>query len=101
MVETIFNGCEALLWLVFAAVVAVRFRNSAGRLRRTSRAMAVFFVLFSASDVIEMQTGAWWRPLGLLLFKGVCLIGLLWCFAALIRGERTAASAGESADKHD
>jgi hypothetical protein len=83
MIETIFNGCEATLWLVFAVIVAVRFRNSEIGIRRTARIMAVFFVLFAASDVIEMQTGAWWRPPGLLILKGACLVGLTWSFVVL------------------
>jgi hypothetical protein len=83
MIETIFNGCEATLWLVFAVIVAVRFRNSEIGIRRTARVMAAFFVLFAASDVIEMQTGAWWRPPGLVVLKGGCLVGLTWSFVVL------------------
>ncbi len=88
MVETIFNGCEAMLWLVFAAIVVVRFRHSDDSVRRTARLTGLFIVLFAASDVIEIQTGAWWRPPGLLLLKGVCLIGLIWGFAVLRQSSR-------------
>jgi hypothetical protein len=88
MVETIFNGCEAILWLVFAVIVAVRFRHSEIGIRRTAHVMAVFFVVFAASDVVEMQTGAWWRPPGLLVLKGVCLVGLTLSFVVLLRRVR-------------
>jgi hypothetical protein len=87
-IETIFNGCEAGLWLIFAVVVAVLYRRAEARTRRRSRWMAAFFVLFAVSDIIEMQTGAWWRPAGLLVLKGVCLVGLTWCFVALRRNVR-------------
>jgi len=85
MVETIFNGCEAALWMAFAVVVVLRFRTAAPSARRVAGTMALFFVLFGISDLIEMQTGAWWRPLGLLIFKGACLTGLIWCFVGLVR----------------
>ncbi len=95
MVETIFNGGEALLWLAFAVIVAIRFHCAPLRVRRSARAMAVFFFLFAVSDVIEMQTGAWWRPLGLLIFKAVCLAGLTGCFVVLIRAIRVEATDGK------
>ena len=88
MLETVFNACEAGLWLIFAVVVAVRFRRAPVAARRVARVMALFFVLFGASDLIEIETGAWWRPPGLLALKGVCLVGLTGCFVLLLRRER-------------
>jgi hypothetical protein len=82
---TVFNGCEAVLWSVLAFVVAMRFRKSEVGLRRLAWVMAALLVAFAVSDVIEMQTGAWWRPVGLLVLKGVCLAGLTGCFVAMIR----------------
>lgn len=101
MVETIFNAGEALLWLAFAVIVAVRFHRAPQRIRRTARAMAGFFVLFAVSDVIEMQTGAWWRPLGLLILKAVCLAGLTWCFFVLVRAMRADVMSRKAADRMD
>jgi len=101
MVETIFNAAEALLWLVFAAIVAVRFHHTPRRVRRTARVMAVFFVLFAVSDVIEMETGAWWRPLGLLILKAACLAGLTWCFFVMVRAMRADATSRNAVDRMD
>jgi hypothetical protein len=42
--------------------------------------VGTLFVLFGSSDVVEAQTGAWWRPLWLLAWKGVCLGSLGWCY---------------------
>jgi hypothetical protein len=83
----IFNACEAVLWMVVAIAVAVRYvrRGTASRTRRVAIVTAVFLVLFGVSDVIEMQTGAWWRPPGLLALKAFCLIGLVVCFSLLVR----------------
>ena|SRR5579872_860226 len=73
---TLFNGCEAILWVVLAAVVGVRFRTAAPKARRVSRALAALLVAFGVSDVIEIYTGAWWRPPAQMIFKGLCLVGL-------------------------
>jgi hypothetical protein len=85
---TVFNGLEALLWSVLAVVVAVRFRKSDAGMRRLSRMTAALLAAFAVSDVIEMHTGAWWRPVGLLILKGVCVAGLTGCFVAMIRRVR-------------
>ena len=101
MVERVFNGGEAFLWLAYAVIVAVRFHRAPQRLRRTARAMAMIFILFAVSDVIEMRTGAWWRPLGLLLLKAACLAGLLWGFVTLARELRADGASRNSAGKPD
>jgi hypothetical protein len=88
MLEAVFNACEAGLWLTFAVVVAVRYRRAEAGVRCVARVMALLFVLFGISDLIEIETGGWWRPPGLLVFKGACLIGLTWCFVALWRRKR-------------
>jgi hypothetical protein len=85
---TVFNGLEALLWSVLPVVIAVRFRKSDAGLRRLSWMTVALLVAFAVSDVIELQTGAWWRPVGLLVLKGVCLAGLTVCFVAMIRRVR-------------
>jgi hypothetical protein len=100
MVERVFNGGEAFLWLAFAVIVAVRFHRAPRRVRRTARGLAIIFVLFAVSDVVEMRTGAWWRPPGLLFFKAACLAGLLWGFVTLAR-ELRADGARNSADRLD
>jgi hypothetical protein len=92
MLETVLNGCEAGLWLTFAVIVVRRYRRAQAGVRRVACVMALFFILFGVSDLIEFETGAWWRPPALLIFKGVCLIGLTCCFVALVRRERAGRS---------
>lgn len=43
---------------------------------------SVSFLFFGISDIIEIYTGAWWRPLGLLFLNISCVIGLLLSFYA-------------------
>ncbi len=74
------NYAEAGLWLVVAAtffVLAARARTGA---RSRCVLAGILFALFGLSDVVEVQTGAWWRPWWLLLWKAsgvVALAGLL------------------------
>ena len=92
MLETVFNACEAGLWLTLAVVVGIRYRRAPAGVRSVARVMALHFVLFGVSDLIEIETGAWWRPPALLIFKGACLIGLTCCFVVLVRRERAGRS---------
>ncbi len=81
----IFNACEAVLWFAMAIAVMLRYRRATIGTRRIARGTATFLALFAASDLIEIQTGAWWRPTGLLILKGVCLVGLIGGFGLLRR----------------
>ena len=73
------NSLEALLWgfialsLLISSIFHPRHR---GRLLLAS----LTFLLFGLSDLVEISTGAWWRPWWLLLWKAACLIALflLW-----------------------
>jgi hypothetical protein len=85
----VFNACEAALWFAMAIAVMLRYRRVAIGMRRIAHGTATFLVLFAASDLIEMQTGAWWRPVGLLILKGVCVVGLVGGFGLLVRRSRS------------
>jgi len=74
------NYIEAGLWIsigVGFAIAAVRRKGIAytGSGRSKCRIAAVHFILFGLSDLVEAHTGAWYRPLWLLLWKGACLVG--------------------------
>ncbi len=74
MFETI-NYLEAALW----CIIGLGFLFVAGvkpRIRARCVVLGVVFVAFGASDIVEVQTGAWWRPWWLLLWKGAC-VGIL------------------------
>jgi hypothetical protein len=81
----LFNACEAVLWLAMAVVVAFRYWQAKVRTRRIAQGTTVFLALFAVSDLIEMHTGAWWRPPGLLVLKAVCVVGLVAGFGWLWR----------------
>ena len=116
MIHTWGNIVEGTVWIVIAGVIlarahrqreadtSVRTDRPAGndssataeqarRTRTLAHCAAASFVLFGISDFVEVGTGAWYRPIGLLAWKGACLITLVWC---LIRYRRLAQTNSES-----
>lgn len=75
----LFNGFEAAFWFGLAGFVFWRFGRAGSPMRRLALQATGWLLLFGVSDVIEVFTGAWWRPLGLLILKGACLCGLFYC----------------------
>ena len=73
------NRVEMFLWLLMAVVVYVKTRRGAAGVVRLGWAAVVLLVLFGVSDAVESVTGAWWRPWWLLVWKGVCVVGLVVC----------------------
>lgn len=69
------NYLEAVVWWVMGVVVL-----AAGIRRRehlwAGVVAALTLVAFGFSDVVEVGTGAWWRPWWLLVWKVVC-VGVL------------------------
>lgn len=76
-----FNYFEAGLWFVIAIVMLVR-----GRLKQPWRwRLPLAFAAFGVSDLIEVQTGAWWEPWWLLALKAACVLVFLLAWRALRR----------------
>jgi len=82
MLDTI-NFYEALLWLAVGAgfLISLIKRDQRG----AKLAAAVTFVAFGFSDFVEMDTGAWWRPWWLFVWKGVCVIVMVVLFVTYCR----------------
>jgi len=86
------NLLEAVLWLLFAGVFSVLGWRACGRKRRLFTVLAAAFVLFGCSDLIEARTGAWWRPLWLLLLKAGCIGAFgyaLWEYRRIQKSEHS------------
>jgi hypothetical protein len=72
MFKTI-NHAEAALWCAIGIgflIVAI----AVPRNRSRCILLGVVFIAFGGSDVVEVQTGAWWRPWWLLGWKAACLL---------------------------
>ncbi len=78
--EVVGNYLEGVFWISVGLVLGIAGRRSNPGFKKLSLIASVLFVLFGISDFIEAQTGAWWRPLWLLAWKGMCLIALAWCY---------------------
>lgn len=75
-----FNFFEGLLWLGLSAIF---FKIKVFKKQPDKKAdyiVAVLLIFFGISDFIEMKTGAWWKPLWLLGWKGINLFALIFTF---------------------
>lgn len=79
-IHSVGNAIEAGVWFVLAAVVFVAGLRRVD-VRRIAWSASGTLVLFGLSDLVEITTGAWWRPWWLLVWKGSCIVALaalLW-----------------------
>jgi len=85
----LFNAIEAAWWIGLGAVLLVRpLRNDS---RRHRRMLAACLIVFGASDVIEIWSGAWWRPWWLAALKigcGFLIASLVLLWYRQASGER-------------
>ena len=86
MFETV-NYVEAALWCVIGiSFLFVAIAASGNRSR--CLLLGVAFIAFGGSDVVEVQTGAWWRPWWLLVWKGACLLIMVEQLVQYVRRRR-------------
>ena len=74
------NYVEAVLWMTIGAYVIVRARQRGGGVGRVHWVLAIALLVSGVSDLVEANTGAWWRPPWLLVWKGGCLLVFLGVF---------------------
>jgi hypothetical protein len=82
------NYIEAGLWSSIGVGFAIAALRQAGLVRKRCWIAAITFVLFGISDLVESQTGAWYRPIWLLIWKGVCLLIFAWLLVNYFRDRR-------------
>ncbi|NEQ41413.1 MAG: hypothetical protein F6K40_36555 [Okeania sp. SIO3I5] len=79
ILETVYrkgNYIEAGIWFIFAGAFAISAINNR-ELVRLHRIVATFtFLLFGLSDIVEVQTGAWWHPWWLFVWKSLCVLSM-------------------------
>jgi len=77
-----FNYIESALWFVIAIGLIIK-SISIGRTSSLFSIVviaAISFIAFGISDIIEANTGAWWRPTGLLILKACCIFSFIVCY---------------------
>jgi len=81
------NLAEAMIWFGFSLrywLKSKQGRPLQANLQRQiwkqqiCRWISVDFLAFGVSDLVEIDTQAWWRPWWLLLWKASCIAGLVW-----------------------
>lgn len=87
-IHALFNYAEAGFWAVAAFVVLWRCRRSPPARGRIGACASMAFLAFGASDLVEVQTGAWFRPWWLLVWKVSCGVALVACWLAWARRDR-------------
>ena len=85
----LFNLVEAVWWGIVAVVIAITGGRARDMTPRVRWGLAAAFLAFGVSDLIEIATGAWWRPLGLLLLKAACVCGIVAGLASWFAARRT------------
>ena len=91
--EVVFNQAEALLWLCISLGILVYSLIQKIRRKPVSFFQLLLipsFALFGFSDLVEAQTGAWWRPWWLLVIKAACIVSFLICFCSLAKKSKNA-----------
>jgi hypothetical protein len=89
MIHTWGNVIEGIFWIVLAVIVAARTRSLPRPHRRIGLGATVALVVFGVSDFVEVSTGAWYRPIWLLVLKCVCLVVLVGCLFGSFRTGRS------------
>jgi hypothetical protein len=89
------NALEAALWVTMAIGFGAYAMRVQGGLRRRCLMAAVLLAMFGLSDIIEISTGAWWRPWWLLAWKVACVAGLAMLLAEHVLRQRSRSRAME------
>ncbi len=80
MFHSVFNYIESVFWIIISLILFLKTRGKI-KVKPEVRYIAVIsFFLFGISDIIEVQSGAWWTPWWLLLLKFICILSFIFCF---------------------
>jgi hypothetical protein len=77
LIERVYNWAEVVLWGAIAIACLIRALTYTGTKRRLLAIAAVSFAIFAVTDVLEVESGAWWEPPWLLALKAACVATLL------------------------
>ena len=79
------NYIEAFLWFCFAIGFAVNAGKTSGKTRINRLITTLIFLFFGGSDIVEVQTGAWWSPWWLFVWKASCVLSIAILFWVYLR----------------
>ena len=82
------NRIECVIWAVIALIFLLRTFSFSDYRRTLCYISAAAFFLFGLSDLVEVQTGAWYTPWWLLVWKVACVIIFTACFAVYLKRKK-------------
>ena len=71
------NQIEGCFWICISLVFFVPLLKAREKQRWFCLMGFLLFLIFGLSDFVESQTGAWWKPWWLLVWKAGCNLGFL------------------------
>src|SRR5690606_34976038 len=83
------NLAEAAPWIALGlGVLAHAVARAPTVPLRARPGLALVLGALATGDIVETNTGAWWRPWWLLAWKAICVVLLVALVIRLIRGRR-------------
>ncbi len=82
------NLVEAGFWSTIGLAFAVVAIRRTGAIRWRCAVTCLAFLFFGVSDLVEAQTGTWWRPWWLFVWKVACLAILMVAFLIYRRDKK-------------
>ncbi|MGB7710375.1 MAG: hypothetical protein WBL95_12735 [Microcoleus sp.] len=79
------NYIEAFIWFCFAVGFALDALKTSGKTIIHRLITSLIFFLFGCSDIVEVQTGAWWSPWWLFVWKVSCGLSMMLLFWVYLR----------------
>jgi hypothetical protein len=92
------NMIEAGVWMVLALVLFCYAFAQPKPLRPALWLLAIAMAVFGGSDLVEAQTGAWWKPWWLFVWKALCVVALLRGFVRYFKVRKAISSSRPPAD---
>ncbi|MBI9016487.1 MAG: hypothetical protein JEZ07_04410 [Phycisphaerae bacterium] len=84
-----YNLIEAFIWFGFGGFCMFKLRKTVAALKFNQMMLAIGFVAFGISDLVEIRTGSWWHPWWMLLWKATCLIVIGSCIWKIHKHRQT------------
>ncbi len=80
-----FNVIEAGIWFIIGTRFLLYALRKTTNLKKPFLIFSITLFFFGLSDIIETQTGAWYKPWELFLLKAICVILIAGCIIAFLR----------------
>ena len=88
MLHALGNKIECILWVIIAIVFLIRSLKLNGFRQILCWICFVAFFMFGLSDLVEVQTGVWYKPWWLFAWKAACVTAMLTCLLYYLKNHK-------------